>query len=97
MVPAPVTVTDFLVAAAAAGAVCDGFEAGAEVDPATLVVELKRTLFPPLLEGDAAAATWLPLDLTFCLTAATISAAESPMGSGDPFETGDDPSVDSDC
>ena len=43
-------------------------------------LDVSRTL-PDPLDPDAR----LPLGLTFCLTTATISAADNPMGSGDPL------------
>ena len=49
-----------------------------EEDGPTL--DVSRTL-PEPLDPDAR----LPLGFTFCLTTATISAADSPMGSGDPL------------
>lgn len=81
-VPAP-TGVDFLAPLAPPS----GADGGTVVAP--LPLEVKRTLLEPL---DPEAST--PLGLTFCLTTATISAADSPIGSGDPLEIGEDPVTD---
>ena len=84
-VPAPMGV-DFLAPLAPPS----GADRGAVGAPeAPLPLEVKRTLLEPL---DPEART--PLGLTFCLTTATISAADNPIGSGDPLEIGDDPATD---
>ncbi len=84
-VPAP-TGADFLAPLAPPSG-ADGGAVGPPVAP--LPLEVKRTLLEPLVPEART-----PLGLTFCLTTATISAADNPIGSGDPFEIGDDPATD---
>jgi hypothetical protein len=96
-------VVDFFapfVPAGTAECVDDDDDEEEELDEAELELEVegadvKRT-FPEPVEFR------FPLGLTFCLTAATISAADNPMGSGDPLDTEalpvkPPPSGESDC
>ena len=68
----------FLAPLAPTIVVVDGGLGRCDDDGPTL--DVSRTL-PEPLDPDAR----LPLGFTFCLTTATISAADSPMGSGDPL------------
>ena len=94
IVPAPGTVTGFLAPIGADVGVGVG---GVAEFPGTFD-EVNRTL--PALGFEGPMAMLTPV-LTFCFTAATISAADSPIGSGDPFgvadAAADASSVVSDC